>query len=124
MEEKSKNEKFIENFDDKIFSLHQEENKEDLDEALSRGGIRSFRLFSNKQKDLIKSVNENVDDFIKDYNQHFLEHYFTKAFDEVEKIMEEKNDKKATITNTYSEQIEDMDKLLVSGKVSYFKFKS
>lgn len=122
MDEKSKNEKFFDNLDDKIFSPLQDENKEDLDEALSKGGIRSFRLFSNKQKDLVNSINENVDVFINDYNKFFFEYCFIKAFDQVERIMEENNDKKETIINTYTEQMGDMEKLLVSGKKDEFKF--
>jgi len=58
-----------------------------------------------------------VDDFIIGYVQYFLDHYFVKAFDQVEKIMDENNEKKATINDTYSEQIEEMDKLLVSGRI-------
>lgn len=74
-------------------------------------------MFSNKQKDLVNTINENVDDFIIDYNKYFLENYFCKAFDQVEKMMDENNDKKSAIINTYTEQIDDMEKLLESGNI-------
>jgi len=75
-------------------------------------------LISNKQKDLVNCINENVDDFINYYNKYFLENYFNKAFNQAEKMMDENNDKKTTIINTYNEQVDDMEKLLGSGKFS------
>lgn len=82
---------------------------------MSRSQIKSFRLFSNKQKDIGNSINEKVDDFINDYNKYFLDHYFTQAFNQLEKIMDENNYKKETIINIYNEQVDDMEKLLGSG---------
>lgn len=76
-------------------------------------------MFPNKQKDLVNCINENVDDFINDYNNYFLDHYFSQAFDQVEKLMEVNNDKKANITNSYSEQMDDMAKLLGSGNIQF-----
>lgn len=114
IDEKSKSEKFIDNFE-RIFSSHLDDNKEDLDEALTKGGIKSFRLFSNKQNTLIQKINDNVDFFINDYNKYFFENFYSKAFDDVEKLIDENYEKKSTILNTYSEQTEDMENLLNSG---------
>lgn len=69
---------------------------------------------------MVNSVNEKVDDFINDYNNYFLEQYFTQAFHQLEKIMDENNDKKATIINTYTEQVDEMEKLLTSGNYLFF----
>jgi len=80
-----------------------------------KGGVKSFRLFSSKHKDLVSNINETVDLFINEYNQNFFENYFTKAFDQIEKIMDKNNEKKITILNTFNEETEDMEKLLMSG---------
>jgi uncharacterized membrane protein YheB (UPF0754 family) len=89
---------------------------EDLDDILMKGGVKSFRLFSNKQKDLIQNINENVDDFINDYNRFFFNNFFSDAFDHLEKMIDENNEKKTAIIANYTEQINEMDKLLSGGK--------
>ena len=103
-----------------MFSPHIEDNKaDDIDDLLSKGGIKGFRVFSNKQKDLVNNVNQNVDLFINDYNKFFFDNFFSKSFDQIEKIMDDNNDKKNTIINTYIEQTEEMDKLLGTGKILF-----
>jgi hypothetical protein len=103
---------------EKLFTPNGEEIKEELDESvLNQGGVKSFRLLSNKYKDLVYNMNETVDIFINEYNKNFFESYFGKAFDQIEKLMGINNDKKATIINTYNEQAEEMENLLVSGKL-------
>lgn len=100
---------------------NNESKSEDIDELLSQGGIRSFRLFSNKQKDMVKNINENVDKFISEYNRFFFGYFFSNIFNQMETASDENCEKKHSIMSNYNEQIEEMEKLMGYGNV-FIKF--
>lgn len=119
-DEKLKLEKIIDQNDSFLIPGGDDSKIEDLDFILSKGEVKSFRLFSTKQKDLISNINGNVDVFINDYNKYFFEKFFSTSFKQIEKLMDENYEKKNTIHNNYNDQIEDMQKLLNFGKIKYF----
>ena len=119
-DEKLKLEKIIDQNDRFLYPGGDDSKIEDIDFILSKGEVKSFRLFSTKQKDLISNINGNVDVFINDYNKYFFEKFFSTSFEQIEKLMDENYEKKNTIHNNYNDQIEDMQKLLNFGKIKYF----
>ena len=119
-DEKLKLEKIIDQNDSFLYPGGDDSKIEDIDFILSKGEVKSFRLFSTKQKDLNSNINGNVDVFINDYNKYFFEKFFSTSFEQIEKLMDENYEKKNTIHNNYNDQIEDMQKLLNFGKIKYF----
>ena len=92
--------------------MDQSDKLEDLDDILSKGGMRSFRVFSNKQKDLNSNINNNVDKFISDYNNFLFENFLFQSIDKYENIFNEKINKKIEIEENFSDQIAEMELLL------------
>lgn len=77
---------------------------------------KSFKPVTNKQKLLVGEIKNNVDIFIKDFNNFFFEKFFHKIFDKIQTVIVEKNEKKENINISYNIQIKEMENLLGQGK--------
>jgi len=90
--------------------------KDDNDDNFSENMNKSFRPITNKQKHLVGEIKNNVDVFIKEFNNYFFENFFQKIFDRIQAVLAEKNNKKETVNISYNQQIKEMESLLEQGK--------
>lgn len=68
---------------------------------------------------LVGDIKSSVDNFIKEYNQYFFENFFTKIFENLKKVVDEKNEKKEASIKNYNTQIKEMEGLLNEGKIKF-----
>jgi len=89
--------------------------------GLNRSQVRPF---NQRQKMLIGDIKQSVDVFIKDYNNYFFENFFSKVFENLKTVVDEKNEKKEACIKNYNIQIKEMEGLLNDGKyfILFFYF--
>ncbi len=114
------NEFIFENFDNSFekLTILKDDNDDDIfknSETLNK----SYRPITNKQKLLVEDIKNNVDAFIKDYNQYFFENFFNRIFEKIQNVLREKNEKNECINSAYNQQIKEMEILLEQGKIFF-----
>lgn len=81
------------------------------------------RPFYHKQKLLAGDIKQSVDNFIKDYNTYFFDNFFTKIFENIRTVLDEKNEKKDASIINYNNQIKEMENLLNEGNITQLNLK-
>lgn len=120
---------FLDNFLDNLD--HSFENKEKLDEIddnfekTNSNEHKSHGVKTKKQKVLFDDIKVNMDCFLNNFNSYFYEKIFHNVVGEIEKILEEKHEKKLEITKGYSNQIKEMEFLMTSGMYfsNFFRYR-
>ena len=116
----------MDNFDETFDNINLRDGFDDLNKStnsnilgLNRSQIRPF---NQKQKMLVGDIKGSVDSFIKDYNSYFFENFFSKIFESLKTVIDEKNEKKEESIKDYNMQIKEMEGLLNEGEINFFYF--
>lgn len=110
------NEFIIDNFDNSFekMTVLKDEN-DDNGSKNSEGFNKTFRPITNKQKLLVGEIKNNIDIYIKDFNNYFFLNFFQRIFDKIQDAIHEKNEKKESINISFNQQIKEMESLLDQG---------
>lgn len=110
------NEFIFDNFDNSFekMGLLKDENDDNVSKN-SEGLNKTFRPITNKQKLLVGEIKNNVDIFIKDFNNYFFQNFFQKVFEKIQAAIAEKNEKRESVNISYNQQIKEMESLLDQG---------
>lgn len=99
-------------------AILKDENDDNVSKN-SEGLNKSFKPITNKQKLLVGEIKKNVDIFIKDFNNYFLQNIFQKVVEKIQAAIAEKNEKKQSVNLSYNQQIKEMESLLDQGFYFY-----
>jgi hypothetical protein len=106
--------KFLE-IDDNIFF----ENHGADQVGLNSNKIHCTKLKIPKQKQIFNDLKSNMDHFLGDFNNFFFDEVFVVIVSEVQKILQEKQNKTLEISKTFNNQIKEYEFLISSGKINY-----
>jgi hypothetical protein len=95
-------------------SILKDENDDNVSK-ISESLNKTFKPITYKQKLLVGDIKNNVDIFIKDFNNYFFQYFFQKVFEKIHAAIAEKNEKKESVKISYNQQIKEMENLLDQG---------
>ena len=105
----------MENFDNSFEKFNLRDDFDDSKSDFHGLNRTQSRPFNQKQKLLVGDIKQSVDVFIKEYNSYFFENFFTKIYEKLKSVIDEKNEKKEASDKNYNTQIKEMEGLLSEG---------
>ncbi len=107
------------NIDDSFEKIIDKNSAQDDDS--SSFTLNETQIRNKKQKEILSQLKGNTERFINQFNNFFYDEIFQTIVDDIEKVLNEKNDKKLDISTNYGGQIKEMEFLLNSDSEETYK---
>jgi hypothetical protein len=100
------------NIDDSFEKIIDKTNCQDEDS--NSFTLNETQIRNKKQKEVLLQLKGNTERFISQFNNLFYDDIFNNIVDDIEKLLNEKNEKKLEISSNYGGQIKEMEFLINS----------